>query len=349
MEDLKRDLEDDYKHGWNPWKKETPETLRTPLTLGDAIDETLASMRPNIKPSTFKNRVQMFDTLSKEFGINILFENLPVRELEDWINEAKAFSYRERRKGILSMMFDYLKEEYGITKPEFKVNATREEKKRYYNKDFKTFLLKEQVEYVIQYMINHAPKSHWAYDRNLIGDFLRLSFLTGRRMNEIASIRGEWIKTTQPMLELFDEDYSTKGGEYEYILLNNEAWVILKRLKKPGNIFSPITGEFVSGVFRETVRACLPANLARKVSLHKLRDSAIMHKLYIEKMDLVSVMDAVGHDAFSSTQKYRHKNGLMIIQSKQQEWKEWLMAKNIEENGVRMGYNPKLTLVKKAN
>jgi integrase len=345
---LKRDLEDDYRNGWNPWKSETPESLRPSLSLKQAIQETLDDMEDRIAASTYTNRVHMYDTVMQEFGESVLVENLQQDILNQWINEAAKYSYRQRRKDVLNFLFKYMKKKYNLPKPEFEVVANRSEKNSYYNKDFKTFILREQLEFMLE-RINDVPRRNVAslFDRKLLADFYRLAYLTGRRRGELLAIKGEWISLKQPIIHLFDDDFGTKGNRFEFIMINNEAWALLKRLKKPGLIFDPFTKEFVTSEFKKLLRRTMPPEIAEKMSLHKLRDSAIMRMLYQEEMQIQHVMDAVGHDSFASLQKYRHRHGKMIIDTKREQWENHLKTRETSENGIRLAYDSKMKLVKR--
>lgn len=348
IDEYQKDLENDFKaNAWNPWdqdKKESP----TIITVTSAIDGYLKKVKPTIKPPTYKTKVSTLKQFKEEFGEQRPITSIETEDIEDWVNEANKYTSRKKRKSEIILVFNYLKKKYrnesGIHTPEIEVAATKQEKNELRFKDFKTFLLREQLDFMLERLKRGMFRSRVKKDRELLSKYYLLGFLTGRRRRDLLSIKGEWISNSEPVLRLFDQDYISKGQRPEWVELNTEAWEILKDLKQPGPIFGDFSESFVSEEFEHLVQHTLPSELANKLSLHKLRDSAIMHMMYREGLSIPFIMARVGHAGFSSLQKYVHPNGVQLIRFKQEEWAEFL-----QNNDVELTYDSTTLKLLKAN
>jgi integrase len=325
-ERLVRDLERDIDNGWNPWDEISSPTATSILTLSQAINETLQYIRPNLEQSTYETREDHFDLLREYFGGSYPVSNITTSQLNTFINsntlrnKPASFSYKMLRKEILVKLYKYLNRQYSIEKPELEVYATRAEKSRYYNKDFKTFLLKEELIWALDYLPSLRSKSR--HSRELLRAYYLLAFFTGRRRADLLAIQSEWISDAEPVIQLFDDSYMTKAKRFEYIPLSEEAWNLMKSIRSTGPIFKNFNQNFVTKEFKKLLRLCFPKEKADKLSLHKLRDSAIMHFLHREGMSTTEVMERVGHISLRSLDKYVHPQGKQILNITLDNWEK---------------------------
>jgi hypothetical protein len=191
VRDWKSRKEMDFKGGdWIPWN-DPGQPMKTGPTLGEAAERYKKRMQKIYAASTCTVREAIIGHAVSYLGAGRSLLGLTSELVNDWINEAGIlFPTRGNRKKVMKVFLSWAGKTYAVPAMDLEVIATTAEKRRYHNKQYKSFITEDQLEAIV------APLNQ-DYQ-----DFYRLAFYSTRRRSDLLAIRGEWISIEEPMLTL---------------------------------------------------------------------------------------------------------------------------------------------------
>lgn len=303
----KKQHELDFKdRSWQPWDAPAHITQPTQLILSELIESYKKRIKRTLAASTYAVRCTNLDLFVRLAGEQRLIENITAKDTDRFINASGIkLPTRKNRKKALAMFFKWVTQYYDVNPPSMILEATTAERKHYQKKQHKSFVTEKQLSEIVEHIPGPKQSRH---DRALLADFYRLAFYSTRRRSELLSLKSGWI--TDGMLRLGDSDNLPKSQMIEFVPLPDPAIEIITRLKQnllpDDKLFPGLKKQFVTHLFRKALKATYP-ELVGKVSLHNLRDSGIMHLLYVEGMSMQNVMEITGHSTVRSLELYMHR------------------------------------------
>lgn len=151
-------------------------------------------------------------------------------------------------------------------------------------------------------------------DDQLLQDIFTTAYYTGMRLNELLSMKWNWIDFTQEIITIKNtDDFNTKNKKERVIPIHPRIKKIFQRyFKSIGNTKNSfvffrkygikLNGEFISKQFKKAVRS---AELNENIHFHSLRHS-FASALVQRNVSLYAVKELLGHENIKTTQIYSH-------------------------------------------
>ena len=148
----------------------------------------------------------------------------------------------------------------------------------------------------------------------LLKDIFTTAYYTGMRLNELLSMKWNWIDFNQEIITIkISDDFNTKNKKERIIPIHPKIKkIFLRYFPIPGNtkcsfIFFrksgiKLNGEFISKQFKKAVRS---AELNDDIHFHSLRHS-FASNLVQRGVSLYVVKELLGHEDIKTTQVYSH-------------------------------------------
>lgn len=151
-------------------------------------------------------------------------------------------------------------------------------------------------------------------ENQLLKDIFTIAYYTGMRLNELLSMKWNWIDSTQEVITIKNsDDFNTKNKKERIIPIHPKVKKIFQvyfqiaRISKNSFVFFrksdiKLNGEFISKQFKKAVRA---AELNEDIHFHSLRHS-FASALVQRSVSLYTVKELLGHENIKTTQIYSH-------------------------------------------
>lgn len=148
----------------------------------------------------------------------------------------------------------------------------------------------------------------------LLKDIFTTAYFTGMRLNELLSMKWNWIDFTQEVITIKNAaDFNTKNKKERVIPIHPKVKKIFQRYYQISGINKncfvffrksgiKLNGEFISKQFKKAVRS---AELNEKIHFHSLRHS-FCSALVQRGVSLYTVKELLGHENIKTTQIYSH-------------------------------------------
>lgn len=148
----------------------------------------------------------------------------------------------------------------------------------------------------------------------LLKDIFTTAYYTGMRLNELLSMKWNWIDFTQEVITIKNtDDFNTKNKRERVIPIHPKVRKIFQSnfyisgINKTSFVFFrksgiKLNGEFISKQFKQAVRS---AELNEDIHFHSLRHS-FASALVQRSVSLYTVKELLGHENIKTTQIYSH-------------------------------------------
>jgi site-specific recombinase XerD len=263
-------------------------------------DEYIQAIKYTHSKSYVRSVEYTFKDLLK-FSDNLLLSRYDVRFMENYIistfkrsKYTAALHYRTL-KAAFNKAVDW---NYIPSNPLNKVKLPR------FQKSKPAFLNQVELETILTFIPTESLK-----------DIYRFAFFTGLRLAEIINLKWENVNLKDRMIQVGDNDFSTKGKKIRDIPFCEQVFNILAprvpriiKQKKSfvftkGNKF-PFTNDYISKTFKKAVKK---TELNQTVHFHSLRHS-FASTLIKNGVPIYSIKELLGHSSVSTTESYSHLN-----------------------------------------
>ncbi|MCP9290051.1 site-specific integrase [Gracilimonas sediminicola] len=298
------------------------------MNVRELFDRWIETKKSELAERSITNYEQTAAPFLDEFG-SLNIGSINTTTINNYVNQGKL-NYRLNKKKLLSQLFDFGSEMYGIKPIKIEVESTKAERSEIKNKSFKDFL----IEYECLQLASSFPDvitRRGKYPAEMYGYFFLLLFYFPRRIDDFIHLKPEWIEGK--VVYIGDDDYLPKSQEIELTMPTEEALRLLNtvvdKYGKPGKQVFPFTYIGAYQVFKKVVKKLFPDRLV-KLSPHKLRDSGIMYHLHELDMQPQELMSITGHANFASLEKYVHRSAKALIHQRKTDFnvKSMLQLKN---------------------
>lgn len=269
------------------------------ITFTAFRDEYLKVVAGSISQKYYKSLMVSFEKFLEYLADDIDLNKIKVKQCEGFINkvfESTKFMAATHYRNLKSVFAKAYKWNHISINPFKQFSLPKIPKK------LPVFITADQLKIIVSK--TKLP---------LMKDIFLTAFYTGLRLNELTNLTWQMIDFQNNILTLKHSDTFTTKGKSERVIPINETLLKLLHDRKIKNrssiqyVFNvgkniPISGDYISQRFRESVRA---AGLNDAFHFHTLRHS-FASCLIQSGVSLYVVKELLGHKDFSTTQIYSH-------------------------------------------
>ena len=298
---------------WDPW---TGAAVPKNLTVKEAAAAFLKKKAAQVRPATLKTYASDLRTWQKTLPLGLTLSTLDAKKHVRAFVEDPALKPERRRHFYrhLNPFFQWAVEEGHLqTNPLAGVSKPKQEKR------LPEFLTTAQLERVLadidaDIVLKQADNLLQPGEIVWLKDVILLAVGTGMRVGELVSLRWSAVDLDTGFIEVrSDEHHRTKSGDERYIPLVGDARAVIQRLheerkdESDGPVLRGTNGRrlnplYVSKRFKYYVRL---ARLPERIRFHSLRHTCASW-LVQRGVSLPTVQAILGHQHFSTTQRYAH-------------------------------------------
>lgn len=289
-----------FKATFNPASKPQPQQIKPSINLSAFIKEYKTYVTNTYSEKYLKKAVTPAFNQLQKFIPDMELSMISARELDQFISSVfskskhAAAMYHRTLKAAFNkaLLWEYIKEN-----PFTKIKTPK------VPKSFPAYITETEL-------ILICNKT----EDQLLKDIFTTAFYTGMRLNEILSMKWNWIDLQQDSITVKNsDDFKTKSKRERIIPIHQRIKIILNRYFPLGNklnnqlIFYRKTGiklnsEFISKQFKQCVR---DAEFNENYHFHTLRHS-FASNLVQKGINLYILKELLGHENIKTTQAYSH-------------------------------------------
>jgi integrase len=267
------------------------------ITFDNLLSEYLDSKKHQNSPKYLKEIKYFLDSRVSPSVGSIEIKKITSAHLQKIINaileEGKSARTADSVIDYCRPMFEYaIDHDYIIKNPAKKLNVPKYDNKQYFEID------SDKARKLIMAIVAHPDP-----DYRLMFSFL----ITGRRLNEVLSMRWEWLHIDAGYYEIPSEFNKARRNENYPLLPILFNAVELKGVQKEGLVFMPTRGAVKRSNPRHEWRLLLDTAGIDKMRIHDTRH-LIGYSATNAGIELHAIGKALGHSDIQTTMRYSNIN-----------------------------------------
>lgn len=280
------------------------------LRFSEVFEAYLNDTKNELTNGTITTYTNLKNSIISELGDFYIGEE---KDLNAYVNKGRL-NYRKGKKNHLLSVYKWAHKHLGIEVPDLEIKSSKAERNELQHMEFKSFMCEaELLELVsrLREVRKTRYESHIAY-------YLLMLFYIPRRRSDFIHLKPEWISSSENIIFIGDDRYLPKSQRKEIISPTPEGMKLARIVKNKIKEF-PFSAAYITIFFKECIDTILP-HYKGKISLHKLRDSGIMHLLHEVKLPISDIKSITGHAHLGSFNKYDHPSGKALLAMKKREY-----------------------------